>query len=154
MFSEKKCNDYLFTYYGEKKIIKKAVEELIEFAIALITNDRDSIIEEMADVINMFNKLNIDMPFTNKSSYHNKPLKFCLNAIVNLLIKKNNKLDFNVFVLIEYVRLQNSISFDLVDSIRVIKLKRAVKRTFNEKDLTAKEVKKYYEILEDDSSSN
>jgi len=151
---DSKANKYLLEYYGEKVIKKKAVEEVIELAIAIITNDRDSIVEESADVLNMFNKLDIDMPFTNKISFYNKPLKMCIDAVNQLLIKKSNRLNFNVYDMVRFLCIKHSIDESLMKKIGEIKLKRAVKRTFEGRELTADDIRRYNEICQNDSTCN
>lgn len=51
--------DDIIKHYGDAYQKKKAVEELEELASAIKKEDRENIIEEMADVLNMIEQLTI-----------------------------------------------------------------------------------------------
>ena len=55
----------IIAYYGEKHQKNKAIEELLELASAIYDNDKENVIEEIADVLIMIEQMQLIFGITN-----------------------------------------------------------------------------------------
>ena len=55
----------IIAYYGEKHQKNKAIEELLELASAIYGNDKENVIEEIADVLIMIEQMQLIFGITN-----------------------------------------------------------------------------------------
>ena len=70
-------------HFGEPSQIKKCIEELAELIVGISKNDRDSIIEEIADVEIMINQLK--MIYKIKPSEINKIKRYKIKRLSEIM---------------------------------------------------------------------
>lgn len=74
----------IFNYYGKKGQEYKLIEEMAELTQAIIKNDRENIIEEMADVQNILLQLRLNFNSKERKQFaetFNKKIERQLNRI-------------------------------------------------------------------------
>lgn len=74
----------IFNYYGKKGQEYKLIEEMAELTQAIIKNDRENIIEEMADVQNILLQLRLNFNSSERKQFvetFNKKIERQLNRI-------------------------------------------------------------------------
>ena len=65
----------IIVYYGEKHQKNKAIEELLELANAICDNDKENVIEEIADVLIMIEQMQLIFGITNDDIQEVKEFK-------------------------------------------------------------------------------